>query len=320
MENTKKRTFALTEEQIKDFRKNGYAGPFTLYEPEEIKNIWKRERLKMLDRSKAVYTDDNSISGGTNIANYDRHLDNEFLANHVCRPEIVHKLNDVFGENVVCWRSEFFPKYPGDEGTDWHQADTFENASGEPQILWPDQDGFGGTLTVWTAFTDTDIDTACLQFIPGTHEEMFYDESLDMEYDPENNNNLEKDGEKRGFFGYDYRNLQKDPSWKPDESKAVSMKMKAGQFIIFWSTLMHASHRHEGKTNNMRLGYVSRYVPSIVNIYPGLDEVIEYGGKISLENYGAVVVSGENTNESNKMRTETTTGIPFKDIIKEVHA
>jgi len=28
-------------------------------------------------------------------------------------------------------------KYPGDEGTEWHQADTFGHASGAPQIVWP---------------------------------------------------------------------------------------------------------------------------------------------------------------------------------------
>ena len=57
-----------------------------------------------------------------------------------------------------------------------------------------------------------------------------------------------EEDKKRGFFGYDYRELQIDPNWKPNEEDAVSMEMKAGQFIIFWSTLMHASHPHTGST------------------------------------------------------------------------
>lgn len=309
--------FKLSPQELEQFRLNGYAGPFDLYDQEEIKSIWKRERLALLDRSKAVYQDKDSISGATNIANYDRHLDNEFLANHVCRLEIVDRIRSILGNNVLCWRSEFFPKYPGDEGTDWHQADTFANAGGEPQILWPKNEGFGGTITVWTAFTDTDKDRACLQFIPGTHEEMYYDESKDMFYDPIKNSNLDKNDERRGFFGYDYRELQKDPNWKPDEEKAVSMEMKAGQFIIFWSTLMHASHRHAGLTKDMRLGYVGRYVPGNVMVYPGLNEIHEYGGNISLKNFGSVEVSGQNLYPGNSILTKTTKGLPFKKRVTE---
>jgi len=310
-----KKEFSLTEQELKDLRKNGYVGPFDLYEPEEIKAIWRKERLRLLDRSNAIYKE-NTISENTNIANYDRHLDNEFLAKHICKPQIVHKLNSLLGENLICWRSEFFPKYPGDEGTDWHQADTFENAGGKPQLIWPDSTSFGGTLSVWTAFTDTNKDTACLQFIPETHEEMFYDEHKEMEYNPEKNANLERNGERKGFFGYDYRNLQKDPDWEPDESKAVSIEMKAGQFVIFWSTLMHASHAHKGVSNQMRLGYSVRYVPSIVDIYPDLEEITQFGGRVSLENYGTVVVSGENMNPKNKVKIKTMGGNSFKGFMK----
>ena len=110
-----------------------------------------------------------------------------------------------------------------------------------------------------------------------------------------------EEDKKRGFFGYDYRELQIDPNWKPNEEDAVSMEMKAGQFIIFWSTLMHASHPHTGSTKNMRMGYVARYVPDRVKIYPDTQLVVEYGGKISLDRYGAVLVSGEDQYKHNKI-------------------
>jgi len=286
--------FGLTDQGIKDFRKNGFAGPFTLYDPEEMNEIRKNLRYKLLDRSNSAYKLDNAISEINNIANYDRHLDVPFLKEHVQRPEIVDKLTDVLGDNVICWRSEWFPKYPGDVGTAWHQVDTFEFSSGEPLLIWPQKEDFGGTITVWTALTDTTIDKACLKFIPGTHEEMFYNESKGVKYDSKTVND--------GFFGYDYKNLQKDPDWLPDESQAVSMEMKAGQFIVFWSTLMHASHPHLGKTNDFRLGFVSRYVPDAVTIYPGAPkELNEFGGSVSLDRYRAVVVAGENTNPNNKV-------------------
>ncbi len=304
--------FNMTPEELASFHANGYFGPFQVYDTEQMKKLWRRERLQLLDRSMAVYQGEDVQSGNTNIANYDRHLDSTFLAEHVCRPEIVDRVSSVLGPDVLCWRSEFFPKYPGDEGTDWHQADTFANASGTPQILWPDElKDFGGTITVWTAFTETDEETACLQFIPGTHEHMYYDESRGMQYDTTRINTTDKDGVRRGFFGYDYRNLQIDPDWKPDESKAVSMVMRPGEAILFWSTLMHASHPHLGKTEQMRLGFASRYVPTCVRVYPDCDAIEEYGGRIGLDRYGAVLVSGENTYSHNRMATATTRGHEF---------
>ncbi|MDJ0836225.1 MAG: chlorinating enzyme [Acidobacteriota bacterium] len=304
-------SFFLSPEELATFKQQGYIGPFTLYQPDEIRAIWRKERRKLFDRSMAIYKEDTN-SAVTNIANYDRHLDMSFLADHICRPEIVHRVASILGPDVMCWRSEFFPKMPGDEGTDWHQADTFANASGKPQIVWPNAEDFGGTITVWSAFTEASIENGCLQFIPGTHEHMYYDESLEMPYQPDLINTVEKKDGRRGFFGYDYRHLQKDPDWEPEVDKAVSMVMEAGQFIIFWSTLMHASHPHLGNTDEMRLGFVGRYVPSHVKIYPDTEQLEEYGGSVSLADFGSVLVHGNKTYDYNAMRTETTRGKPFK--------
>jgi non-heme Fe2+,alpha-ketoglutarate-dependent halogenase len=303
--------FSLTAQELASFNANGYIGPFGIYSPQEMKEQWRRTRLRLLDRSHAVYQLD-TLSGVTNIANYDRHLDDDFLADHICQRKICDRVSSILGPDVLCWRTEFFPKYPGDEGTDWHQADTFANASGKPQIVWPNAEEFGGTITVWTAFTDATIENGCLQFIPGTQDSMNYDETKRMEYTPASATNLEKDGTRRGFFGYDYRQLQIDPDFKPDESNAVSMEMKAGECIIFWSTLMHASHPHTGRSTEMRMGFASRYVPSIVRVYPDTDYVEEYGGKISLQRYGAVLVSGQHVPDYNtRIATQTTRGKKF---------
>lgn len=302
--------FSFNEPEIELFHQRGYAGPFTLYEPEEMKTIWKRVRLELFDRSKSAYGGDGG-AGAVNIANYDRHLDNSFLADHICRAEIVDRVASILGPDVLCWRTEFFPKNPGDEGTDWHQADTFASASGDPQLVWPANSDFGGTVTVWTAFTDTDEERACLQFIPGTHETMFYDEKKRLHYDPNRINKNERNGIRRGFFGYDFSELKKDPNWEPDESQSISLPMRAGQFIMFWSTLVHASHPHLGKSREIRMGYATRFVPACVKVYPDTDTVTEYGGTISLEKYGTVVVSGVDEFRHNRVATHTTRGKPF---------
>ncbi len=298
--------FSLSEKELESFRKNGYAGPFDLYERDEIIAKYKSIRSSLFDREFAAYDLDNKSV----ISGYDRHLDINELSDHVMRREIADKLEGILGPEIICWRSEMFPKYPGDEGTDWHQADTFAHASGKPQVVWPMNEDFGGAVTVWTAFTDVTEENGCLRFIPGTHEEMFYDESKEMQYTPEEVNKLEKDGIKRGFFGYDYRNLQKDESFVPDESRAVSIEMKAGQFVIFWSTLMHSSLPNI-TTNQTRLGFTSRYVPASVKIYPDVDAIEEYGSVISLDKFGVVVVAGDNQSKHNRVVTKNLRGVPF---------
>ncbi|OBP13470.1 chemotaxis protein CheX [Rheinheimera sp. SA_1] len=301
------RKFKFTPEQLAFFRENGYIGPLDLYEAEFIKEKYRDIRADIFDRANCAY----NLPHNSLLAGYDRHLDIEFFTKHISQPRIVDKVQDILGPDLLCWRSEMFPKYPGDEGTDWHQADTFAHASGAPQIVWPGSSDFGGAITVWTALTDVTEANGCLRFIPGTHEEMFYDETKDMKYSPEMVNNLQKNGIKRGFFGYDYRNLQKDPNFVPDESKAVSIEMKAGQCVIFWSTLMHASYPNS-TTDQTRLAVTARYVPTSCQVYPGTDTVEEYGSILSLDKYGVVLVAGEDNFKHNKVITENLRGVPFK--------
>ncbi|WP_394437427.1 chlorinating enzyme [Streptomyces sp. SGAir0957] len=305
--------FSLTQAELEQFHRDGYLGPFDLYDEDEMEQHLRLLRADLLDTDLAAYNADDGSSGVTNLSNYDRHLDIDFLSSHITRPEIVDRVSSILGPDTMCWRSEFFPKYPGDEGTDWHQADNFSNVAGSkhPQIVWPEDADFGGTVTVWTAFTPATVETGCLQFIPGSHRTMNYDESKTMDYDPAAINQREKEGVRRGFFGYDYRQLQKDPNWRPDETAAVSQVMRQGQFVIFWSTLMHASHPHAGLSKQMRLGFAGRYLPTSVQVYPHSTTLQEFGGSASLENFGNVLVSGRDTYGHNRFVQTSRRGYPF---------
>jgi len=88
------------------------------------------------------------------------------------------------------------------------------------------------------------------------------------------------------------------------------MVMKPGEFIMFRSTLLHASKPNSTK-DSPRLGYVARYVPSRVKVYPDTDVVSEFGGEISLRNYGTVVVAGRNVEPTNRVRTVNIRGQRF---------
>src|SRR5947209_17908978 len=90
-------TFDLSDEEVASFHRNGYIGPFTLWSPEEMAGRWKTIRRQLFDRSHAAYPIDSAISGSTNIANYDRHLDVSLLNEHITRPEIVHRVRSILG-------------------------------------------------------------------------------------------------------------------------------------------------------------------------------------------------------------------------------
>lgn len=123
-------------------------------------------------------------------------------------------------------------------------------------------------------------------------------------------NGRTKEGLPRGFFGYDYRQLQVDPDWKPDESQAFPVVMTRGPCLIFWSTLMHASLPNVTR-KDYRMGFAARYVPSSVRIYPDTDHVEEYGGRIPLTRYSAVLVSGDDRHGLNRISGTNLLGEPF---------
>jgi non-heme Fe2+,alpha-ketoglutarate-dependent halogenase len=266
------------------FDQHGYIGPFTIYEPELVEGLWKKLRVQLLNKKKAIY--------GANKMNYDRHLDVKILSDVVSHPEIVRRVQSILGPNILCWRTEWFPKYPGDEGTAWHQAESFVAFEGDRKLV-PTQPHEGSwEMTVWFAFTDAMRDTACLKVIPGTHRTWFFDETRNVPYDPHSTT---------GFYGYDFEKLKIDPSWKPDESKALHFEMRAGQTLMFTSRCLHGSEPNISRDQS-RMGLAIRYVPTDVRIYPFHEgQFTHFGEVFPLENYAAVLVAGEDTFGHNKI-------------------
>ena len=267
------------EQEKASFDENGYIGPFTLYSPEEMKKIWTETRIKLLDKKNAVYPE--------NKMNYDRHLDVDFIDKVIRNPKIVQRVQKILGENLICWRTEWFPKYYKDEGTIWHQAQNFRTFGGEPKLVPTKERSGPFEITVWVAFTDSMKEMGCMKVIPKTHKQMYFDENKDAEFDPK----LDHKGTGAGFYGYDFNKIKIDPDWEPDESKAKYLEMKAGQFFIFTSRCIHGAEPNmtEGHT---RMGLAIRYVPTDVKIYPNSDSYTQFGETFTLENYKAILVAG----------------------------
>jgi len=292
----------LTTNEKQQFIADGVIGPFKLYEPEIAKEILRNIRKSNLNRHKMVFDND---------VNYDRHLDIEALAKHIGQKGIIDRLTGILGENVLCWRTEFFPKFPGNKGTEWHQVRTYQYANGTPMLeATKGEDSDIMDLTVWTAFTDTTIETACMRFIPGTHKAKYYDEAKIID---------RKEGEyspvisETGFYGYDFEEFKVDPNWLPEEQQHISMEMKAGEFVIFTARCVHASHPNISDRST-RFAISSRYVPTHVKVYPNIDNFYAHGSSFNLNEYGCVLVSGKDDYHHNRMRDKDQNGNVFAEL------
>jgi non-heme Fe2+,alpha-ketoglutarate-dependent halogenase len=283
--------FSLSESEFDRFDKQGFLGPFTLYDSEEMKELWiKKVRPMLMSRDKSVFPN--------SLLNYDRHLDIPELEKIVTSPEIVDRLNSILGDEILCWRTEWFPKYPGDAGTEWHQAKRFFEFEGEPK-LHPSQETERNkeywVLTVWIAMTDTTIENGCMKFMPGSHkEDWFFDESKQGSFETD-------DRSDSGFFGYSWESLKLNKDWAPDERNAESMEVKAGQFFIFTSKCLHGSYPNLS-SDDTRFAMSARYVLPEVGVYKDMKEFKALVEILSLDKYKPLLVSGSGKTSVNEYK------------------
>lgn len=294
----------LTEEELDFFRENGFVGPFTVYEEEEAITKWTRAKMEMVVSQNKPHN--------STVLNYDRHLDCKTLSEHIMRPEIVEKLKSLMGDDIMCWKTNVFPKYAGEAGTGWHQVETFmagqERSEPVAALKFSKDESAYVTseLTVWTAFTPATKENGCMTFIPGSHKSWYYDETKSMSAPIE--------AKRNDFFGYDYSELKIDETWNPDDQVIKEMEMKPGQFVIFTSKCVHGSLPNSTK-DETRMGYAGRFVPTSVKVYDGIERLDEYGEVIDLDYHGCVLVAGEDKFKHNKMLDENLNGVPFKKMV-----
>lgn len=287
--------FHLTAEEKQSFMDNGFFGPFKVFEPEEALNRWKKIRRSLITEKSKVYDE--------NVFHYDRHLDLDVLSDHISNPRIVHKLQSIMGNDILCWRTEVFSKSPGAKGTEWHQVEDFAYANNNsPQLVPTEKTDWGIVMTVWIAFSKTTKENGCMKFLPGSHTKMYFDEQKKFE--------KKLDYASTGFYGYEFADLKVEEDWTPDESKAVYLEMEPGEAVMFTTKCVHGSAPNITK-NSTRYSTNIRYVAGSTKIFPGLDSVWDHGQHYKLDKYNPVQVSGEDKFQHNSLTTVNLNGKPF---------
>jgi len=288
------------------FAEQGFIGPFKLWEPEVMTQWWKGVRRALLTtggESRAVF--DNPV-------NYDRHLDIDALSGLITEPALVRRFQNLLGTDVLCWRTEFFPKNPGDAGTGWHQVERYAIGEAQRGMLEPTimTEGLPMELTAWVAFTPATIKNGCLKLIPGSHRKWRYNELGRMKWDANRSENT--------FFGYNYDELKIDPNWSPDDERVAHVEMQPGEFIIFTARCIHGSNPNTD--TRQRMGFSVRVVPGHVKVYEGMDSFDEFGHHFDLSRHACVLLAGEDRYGHNRFTRENAWGRPFARLADPVEA
>ena len=318
--------FVLSTSKIQEFLQNGIIGPFDVITPEQADHLYRRT-YEMFEHE----FEDNFLLG-ENLKKQLKEHDNWTLnyagvwqalncaeyRDLLSRPEITDRLASLLGNDLMCWRSQIFEIKPGQAGTFWHMASSFRETSKAPKLKFPaDVDPRMGQLTVWIALNDVDESNGCMQFLPGSqaHEcyEKFIYEFLDNivyfmkdKTDEEIYTALKTLMFSPTIFHKAYCVLKEAVNyleWLFDGFEIKAYPMKAGQAIIFSSTVCHASYGNRSGRSRVAIG--GRYSTPNVKVYDGFtsDTVSTQSGilEFPFDKLACFMVRGEDRFHYNKM-------------------
>ena len=218
----------LTTEQITQYNELGYVFPLDVFTPEEAAVNRAYFDALMVDAEKNGY---NSYS----INGWHKHCAG--LYDLVVEPRILDYVQDLLGEDLICWGTHYFCKMPGDDKqVNWHQ-----DASYWP--LTPSK-----TVTVWLAIDDANVENGAMEVIPKSH--------LQGQIPFENST-----VEDKNVLGQSVRDVDRFGE------TPVAFEMKAGQISLHTDLLLHGSKPN--MSSRRRCGLTMRFVPPDVRALKG---------------------------------------------------
>jgi ectoine hydroxylase-related dioxygenase (phytanoyl-CoA dioxygenase family) len=140
-----------------------------------------------------------------------RHLDVPAVYHLCCSEALLAPVSQILGPDLVVWRTRFIVKEPGGSEIPWHHDGAYFETILAPLV----------NVTAWIAIDDVDRENACVRLIPGSHRRRAPHQAAAPGVDP--------------LFAQ-----QADPA-DVDETSAVAMEMRAGQFFVFDEALLHSS-------------------------------------------------------------------------------
>ncbi len=202
----------LSPQELASYHKNGWIGPFTTLDPEEMALIGK-EIVKGLDSSKVFFSKKSRCYQVRN-----RHLDLKSISLLCSHPDLVNRISDLFNSELVLWRSHLFLGFIG-RGIPWHQ-DTYNT------LLSDTKNHISAHLAINGSSPNN-----CLSFLEGSHK-LSRPEEIEERY----GFHLISESQK-GSYG--------TPRYVPKNGQKLTgvrqMLLKPGEFVIFHPRLAHTS-------------------------------------------------------------------------------
>ncbi len=190
----------LSKQQIEDYRNDGCIFPFRADSTETA--AVNHQRYRELE----------SVTGKEPQSRYKikAHLPFPWMWDIIRNRNILDAVEDLIGPDLLCWGSSFFTKKAHDRRfVSWHQDSTYYGLSS------PD------TVTIWYAFTASNVASGCMRFIPGSHRGGILEHTETRAPD-----NLLMRGQTINDV---------------DESRAVDVELKPGEFSIHHESVIHGS-------------------------------------------------------------------------------
>jgi chlorinating enzyme len=280
----------LTEEAIQAFEKDGMLPPFRVISPEKAAALKKLAYEQFNDNFKG-----NSYLGSEiedvlkrnkawnmSVGGLYQALRLKEFRDLLRMPQIAQRLASLMGEEVLCWRSQFFEKKPNSTGTFWHQNSVFREATKSSKLVpTKEMDIPMIQLTAWVALSDVTIKNGALRLMPGT----FKDGRLEYMYTFAQDNLFMFLSQapisklstylKAAFFSTGsfirsqvvFNLVLNTLSDLFQDTQILDLEMKAGECVIFTSLNMHASFSNSTE-DDTRLAFVGRCTPNHVKVFP----------------------------------------------------
>lgn len=254
--------YRLSEEQLRSFYERGFAGPFDVFTPEQMRDF-KADLLAIEKAESKTYGF---------VTPRDRHFEMPRLWYYMRSPAVTERIAQLLGPDLLCWRSQIFYKGPGAPAIQWHQASTFMVEDYQDPALFPADRNDLFQITAWIAVDDSTTENGCIRFAAGSHDRIR----------PINFGGAE------GFY-----NAQFSLDFDEAEHEIVEVPCRAGQMVLFTERCVHGSAPN--RTDRHRLAFNLRVVPTNVQVYPGKKyyRSVYNGGKYHLDKWGVALLRGE---------------------------
>jgi ectoine hydroxylase-related dioxygenase (phytanoyl-CoA dioxygenase family) len=210
----------LTAAQIAQYDRDGYVCPVDAFSTERTR-AW-RERLESFERSQGQKM--------TRGHNFKPHLLFPWVDEIVHAPEVLDAVEDLIGPDIRLFHLTVWPKDAGSGAyVSWHQDATYFALDPICHV------------TAWVALTDAPVEAGCMEVVPGSHKlgQLRHAEMQDPE-------NLLSRGQELAV--------------DVDRSRTAFMPVKAGQFSLHHTHLVHNSRPN--RSNDRRIGLGISYIPT----------------------------------------------------------